>query len=418
MQNPGLKVYLLFVASWFLHLPSRVPFLGEIRFDFVLIAILSVLAVLGRDKDGHPASHTDKLLLVLIGYSVLTIPVAEWPGSVIRFGLPNFIKAIVFYYFTISFVKTERDVKSFLFVFLACQSWRVLEPLYLHVTEGYWGDVATMTGLEVLDRLSGAPHDIINPNGLAFIICTIFPFLYYVSGVSWKHRLVLALLTPPLLYALALTGSRSGVVALAAAFVGILVKSKNRMVLATIGALVVVVGYSALATDMKDRYMSIFGEGQKNRGTFEGRLQGVKGDIEVVLQRPIFGHGLGTSREANVNFRGTDQLSHNLYTEVGQELGLAGLFIFLLFIGSITMNFIQASKLYTAQEKAVFSKRVVDGMQVWLVMNIMSSFASYGLANYEWYLFGGLSVVMRNLSEGASAEGLVPAKTGVCLGRS
>jgi putative inorganic carbon (hco3(-)) transporter len=412
MQNLALKVYLLFVVSWFLHLPSRVPFLGTMRFDFVLIGILCVFAVVGRDKDGPPASHTDKLLLVLIAYCVLTIPFVEWPGSVVKSGLPNFIRAIVFYFFTISFVKTERDVKSLIVVFLSCQSWRIIEPLYLNITEGYWGDVASMGPMEALDRLSGAPHDVVNPNGLAFIICTIFPLLYYVCGASWKYRLVWAFLTPPLLYALALTGSRSGVVALAAAFAAILAKSKNRMILGIIGALVVVVGYSALAPDMKDRYLSIFGEGEKNRATFEGRVEGVKGDFQVVLRRPVFGHGLGTSREANANFRGNDQLSHNLYTEVGQELGLGGLFIFLLFMGSITTNFIQASKLYSTKETVAFSRRVVDGMQVWLVMNIMSSFASYGLHNYEWYLFGGLSVVMRNLSEVETAEGVVPTEAG------
>jgi putative inorganic carbon (hco3(-)) transporter len=400
MRNIPLKIYLLFVASWFLHLPSRVPFLGVIRFDFVLIAILSILAFLGREKGAHPVSQTDRLLGVLIAYSILTIPFAEWPGSVVKYGLPNLIKAVVFYYFTISFIKTNKDLKIFLFVFLACQSWRILEPLYLHVTEGYWGDVASMSGgSEILDRLSSGPYDVVNPNGLAFIICTIFPLLYYLGGLSWKHKVVLAVLTPPFLYALALTGSRSGVIALAAAFAGIVVKSKNRTVLAAIGMLVVVVGYGLLPPDMKDRYLSIFGEGEKNRATFEWRLGGVEEDIQVVFRRPIFGHGLGTSREANANFRGNDQLSHNLYAEVGQELGLVGLFIFLLFIGSITINFIRASKLYTAQGTVVFSKRLVDGMQVWLVMNIISSFASYGLLNYEWYLFGGLSVALLRIAE-------------------
>ena len=36
---------------------------------------------------------------------------------------------------------------------------------------------------------------------------------------------------------------------------------------------------------------------------------------------------------------------------------------------------------------------LVNSMQVWLFMNLIFSFASYGLSSYEWYLFGGLSVV-------------------------
>lgn len=396
----GLNIYLLFVVSWFLHLPSRVPFLGEIRFDFVLIAILSLLALLGRQKDEHPVSLTDKLLRILIAYSIMTIPFVNWPGSVVKVGLPSLTRAIVFYYFTISFIKTSRDLKRFLFVFLACQCWRVFEPLYLHVTEGYWGDVASMdSGSEILSRLSAAPHDHLNPNGLAFIICTVFPFLYYLSGLSWKHKVVFSGLTPAFLYCLAMTGSRSGVIALAGAFIMIVVKSKNRTALVIIGVLVALVAYSALAPDMKDRYLSILGEGEKNRGTFEWRVKGVEENTRIILRRPIFGHGLGTSRETNANFWGNDQVSHNLYAEIGQELGIAGLFIFILFIGSITNNFIRASKLYRIQNAVVFLKRVVDGMQVWLIMNIIFSFASYGLHSYEWYLFGGLSVVLVRIAD-------------------
>jgi putative inorganic carbon (hco3(-)) transporter len=411
MRNLAFRIYLLFLVSWFLHLPSRMPFLGELRFDFVLVAILGVLAILGREKEGLTLSGTDKLLWVLIAYSFLTLPFVEWPGSVVKFGLPNFIKVVVFYYFTISFVKTERDLKVFVFVFLTCQLWRIFEPLYLHFTEGYWGDVASMDNSEYLDRLSSAPHDVLNPNGLASIICNIFPFLYYLSGASWRRRSAFVVVAPPLLYTLALTGSRSGLVALGAAFAGILVKARNRMVLGIIGTLVVVVGYSALATDMQDRYLSIFGEGEKNRATFEGRLEGVKSDFQVMLRRPVFGHGLGTSREANSNFSGKAQLSHNLYTEVGQELGIAGLLIFILFVGSVALNFVRASKLLSKEETVSFLGRVVDAMQVWLLMNIISSFASYGLSSYEWYLFGGLSVVVRRLSEKESVEALDFIKT-------
>lgn len=41
-------------------------------------------------------------------------------------------------------------------------------------------------------------------------------------------------------------------------------------------------------------------------------------------------------------------------------------------------------------------------MQVWLLMNILFSFASYGLSSYEWYLFGGLSVVTARLAKSTS----------------
>src|SRR5690242_12691831 len=179
MGNVGLNLYLLFVVSWFLHLPARLPMLGAIRFDLLLVLVLTVLAVRCRPGDGEVKTSTDTVLKILLAYAILTIPFVQWPGTVIKIGLPDLIKAVVFYYFTIAFIKTERDLKRFIFVFLACQCVRVMEPLYLHVTEGYWGAAASMSGgSEFLDRLSGSPYDTVGPNGLAFIVGTVVPFLY------------------------------------------------------------------------------------------------------------------------------------------------------------------------------------------------------------------------------------------------
>lgn len=400
MKNLGFKIYLLFVVSWFLHFGSRIPLLGLIRFDLILVIILFFLVFASSQNNNASTTQTGKLLRVLIAYSILTVPFVEWPGSVIRFGIPNFIKAIVFYYFTLSFIKTEEDLRKFLFVFLICQSWRILEPLYLHVTQGYWGAVASMANWEFLNRLSGAPQDIINPNGLAFLICTVLPFLYFMAGLSWKNRLVFVLLTPTFLYALALTGSRSGLIGLLVIFLGILAKSKQRLLVGASGLLIAVVGLSLLSPDMQDRYLSIFGKGEQNRATFEGRYRGVIENFDVVLHRPIFGHGLGTSREANANFGGTDQPAHNLYVEVGQELGLVGLLIFILFIKSIVSSFTQSVKVYHHQRAGSFLQRIGDAMQIWLAMNIVFSFASYGLSSYEWYLFAGFSVLLQRMAGG------------------
>jgi hypothetical protein len=56
-------------------------------------------------------------------------------------------------------------------------------------------------------------------------------------------------------------------------------------------------------------------------------------------------------------------------------------------------------------EAGSFVPRLIDAMQVWLIMNLVFSFASYGLSSYEWYLFGGLSVVLQRLAEsGAKTE--------------
>ena len=396
----GLNIYLVFTVSWFLHIGSRIQLLGLIRFDFILVITLFALIVLTKNNGVNDKTETDKLLNFLIIYAVLTVPLVEWPGSVVRFGIQEWIKAAVFYYFTIKFIKTEKDLKIFVFVFLACQSWRILEPLYLHITEGYWGTVAYMSaGTEALDRLSGAPSDIVNPNGLAFIICTILPFLYFMVGLSWINRVAFFSLTPAFIYALVLTGSRSGIIGLFIIFLGILIKSKRRLVISFIGIFITLISFSYMTPDLQDRYLSIFGKGEKNQATADGRYEGVIDIFNlVVLRRPLFGHGLGTSREANANFAGIDQPAHNLYVEAASEVGLIGMIVFILFIKSIIINFFQIHKIFSCQEEKEFLSKLNDAMQVWLAMNIVFSFASYGLSSYEWYLFAAFSKVILRLA--------------------
>lgn len=398
MTNVGLNLFLVFIVSWFLHLGARVPILGMIRFDLILVILLTFLALTSKTRDSAPATTTDKLLRVLILYSLLTIPFVEWPGSVIRFGIPEFIKAVVFYYFTVAFVRTEGNLKKLIFVFLACQLFRVLEPLYLHITEGYWGDVASMANWELLNRLSGAPYDTVNSNGLAFIVCTILPFLYFLARLSWMNRLVFLCFTPACLYTLALTGSRTGFLALIMIFVVTLVKSKHRALLGLTGVLVIVIGVLSLSADMQDRYLSTFGAGSKNAATAEGRIAGIQTYFQVALRRPLFGHGLGTSREANANFGHRDQPAHNLYAEIAQELGFVGLVIFVIFLKSIFSGFSACKRGMVGMNVGKFLPEVVNANEVWLWMNLLFSFASYGLISYEWYLLGGLSVAMQRLA--------------------
>lgn len=412
--TPGLKLYLLFVMSWFLHFPARLEFLGTIRFDLVLVCILAGLA-LTRVSNDEPPAQAGKVLRLLIVYAIVMIPFVYWPGSAIKSGLPNFIKAAVFFYFTVAFVRTEADLKKFVLMFLACQVFRIVEPLYLNLTQDYWGAGASMGNWEHMRRLSGAPSDIINPNGLAFVVCTVLPFLYFMSGLSSKYFFTALMLTPACLYALSLTGSRSGLIGFAALLLGIAVKAKSRaslFLISTIGLVVLGVGFTFLAPDLQDRYLSIIGKGEKNVATADDRMEGMEAQFKVVMNRPILGYGLGTSAEANAHFttsgpyQGMELPAHNLYLEIAQELGVGGLIIFLFFIKEIFSGFAKSKKLSARHDPGGFRARMIDAMQVWLVMNVVFSFASYGLSSYEWYLFGGLSVVLQRIAEHETPEEL------------
>ena len=221
-------------------------------------------------------------------------------------------------------------------------------------------------------------------------------------------RITLALLVIAMCYALVLSASRSGF--LGVVVLGVLVAWRSKHRAAYLSALVVVALISVgLMTDLqRERYVSIVSHSAKGGATAEGRITGVLEDFKVSLRRPFFGHGLGTSREANANFRGEDMPSHNLYTEVAEELGYIGLALMLMLLWSFLRACWMAQRLVAATPMTDARLRFLHDMARTLVLVVMVdlffSFASFGFSEPYWYFFGGLSVVTARLAAKLAPE--------------
>lgn len=426
MNRLAFLLYLFFLFSWFTHLTSRLPFLGQVRFDLILIGaifIASTISIISSSKkQSVTGDKTTWALTLLIAYVTFTVPLVEWPGSSFE-NLQQWPKYLAFYYFTVVLVVTERRLKIFLAAFIALQIFRIAEPLYLHITEGYWGSTAFMRNWEYMNRLAGAPHDFINPNGLAFVIISIFPFLFYFRSLSFTSGVVCLMALSMSIYALILTGSRSGMLGLGVCLAAIIYHSKRKSLSAVVIIPVALLVLFSLSGDLRDRYVSIFDPTAKNADTAEGRLESLQYDLELSLRRPVFGHGLGTSTEASSHFIGRYQPSHNLYGEVAIELGLLGLALFLFYMKGIFQNVLLVSKNIISSSQNKFISSSQKAIICWLIMNVFFSFASYGLSSYEWYLFGGMSVVLLRIcneyknpiGNAPFVPAAVPAKSKIAL---
>lgn len=416
MTNIAFKLYILFMISFFLRLPARFPVLGVVRFDLLLVGLIFLtLLFQGRTKREKDLSDTPKLLITLIIYILISFPFVRWPGSVLNVGIPNFIKAVIFYYYTFAMIDSERRLKLFIWIFVACQSFRILEPLYLNQVNGYWGDQTHAGGGEMMARLAGAPVDIINSNGLAFVIASVIPFYHYLCLSAFpKLKMIYFALLPLFLYALVLTASRTGLLALGIVLFGIFYKSKRKVLLTAMIGLSALVFFSSLNDLQQERYLSIVKDDVRFSETAKGRTAGVFESFEAAFERPILGHGLGTSREAQANLLGRDQIAHNLYAEIMIELGIIGLIIYILFVKSVIVNFRTAlAKIKRTIGEKNFLMSVTNAMIVWMIMNVLFSFASHGLSSYEWYLFAGLSVVVKRLSETGGAKVLETSQAAI-----
>lgn len=403
-DSKTVMITALFMASTLLHLPARIPVLGVIRFD-ALVGLLSMFfAWKTYVEKNHAPSQSEtnctNRLYILFAYIVFTLPFVQWPGTTLRTGMEEFFKAVIFYFLVVWSVWNTRDLGLLLAVFGVCQTFRILEPLYLHLTTGYWGGTTNMGNWEFMNRLSGAPSDVVNPNGLAFLVIFTLPLVYYFL---LRRRPVLRIACwatiVAMIYTLVLTGSRSGFLVLAMLVVAQIMTSRRKaMAIAAVivGAVVVIGSMSEL---QRYRYLSIFRSDVPGAGSAEGRVSGVWEDFQAALRRPLFGHGLGTSSEVNTHFRGVFQRSHNLYTEVAQELGFVGLAIYLSFIlAAVKAAWRARSALLDSASSPPVLSIASAALPVQCGVLLIFGMATYGLSQYEWYFLTGMCVVTARLA--------------------
>jgi putative inorganic carbon (hco3(-)) transporter len=433
-RNAAFYLFCAFIISYFVRLPARIPVLGKMHFDFVMAAITLVAIVFAdRKTSSPPAAQTQmdpvaKRLWILLAYIVVTLPFVEWPGSVLH-NLESYVKSVCFFFFVVATVDTTRKLRTLLAVYAATQVWRVLEPLYMHLTSGYWGDITSLGNWEYMDRLSGSPYDIINPNGLGFVVIMTLPMLHFlIKPDTAVRRIVWAAIACAMCYALVLSASRSGFLALVFLCLFVIWRSKHRAAWLTVAVLGATVALALMTDLQRERYVSIYSHHAKGAQTAEDRISGVIADFRVSLRRPFFGHGLGTSREANANFQGHgDQLSHNLYTETAEELGYIGLGLLLALIWSLLRACWTAQQVVsttpTTDTRLKFLHNVAVALVVVMAVDLFFSFAAYGLSEPYWYFLGGLSVVTARLAvrlapatargaPGQHAEAPAPRKSG------
>jgi hypothetical protein len=326
----------------------------------------------------------------------------EWPGSVVH-NLPGYAKSVCFFFFVVATVDTTRKLGILLAVYTGTQVWRVIEPLFMHLKSGYWGDYTSLGNWEYMDRLSGSPYDIINPNGLGFVVIMTLPILQFlIKPTTTARRIAWGAVALAMCYALVLSASRSGFLALVFLCLFVIWRSKHRGALLTVGILGAIVSLALMTDLQRERYVSIFSHSAKGGQTAELRINGVIGDFKVSMRRPLFGHGLGTSQEANANFRGYDMLSHDLYLETAEELGYVGLVLVLGLIWSFIRACWTARQVVSAtpvdDERLRFLHAVADSLVVVVAVDLFFSFAAFGLSEPYWYFIGGLCVVTARIA--------------------
>jgi O-antigen ligase len=319
-----------------------------------LMGLLLVLSWLGRiatqpEERAQVFAHVGfaYVTLLFIGWTAISITWAAESGpvieAVIRYAPNAMLFPIVF-----SAIRTRRQLTWILGAFVVGALVSAVYGLFVH------------TDPNATDRLSGAAG---NANETAAALVAGAALAGALAATLREQpilRLAAAVGVPLCAYALFLTLSRGGLVALGASLVAaIVVAGRWRAgvaVLAVVAALGSVTYFGVFApADAKARVTTIEG------GT--GRTDVWKVGWRMVQSAPLHGVGAGNFAKVSVHYLlrpgsikradfivDTPKVAHNMYLEVLAELGIVGLVLFLGIIGFSLVCLVRAIRAFDRTE--------------------------------------------------------------------
>ncbi len=321
----AFMIFLAFVVARYIQINARLDLLSTIRFEFVLGGIASALAVVqlsSRRPENGASGRLMAAIALLFAAMIIQLPFAADPKLARDVFSDRVFKFAILTFLMVVFVESPRYLRLFMAAFLFAVFYITLESVRGLISGGLiWENQGTM-------RLHGAVPIYRHPNSLGGVALGGLPFLWYYWGEFRNVILRIAILamattsTVCVIY----SGSRT-------AYVGLLglvfwfwgnAKRKGRFFvnLLIVGAIVVMI----IPRQYIERFQSITGE-EKESHSKDARKEILWDAWTIFLENPL-GVGVASFPAVRTQRFGRSQDTHNLYLEVGTNLGVQGLAVF------------------------------------------------------------------------------------------
>ena len=349
----------------------------------------------------RPSEVNFALLFALAG--LMSIPLAIDPAIAWTEFTSTFVRAILIFIVMVNVVRTLPRLKLMLFLSVVTAlvlSMQTMNDyrLGLNVVEGYR---ATGRGTGIFG----------NTNDMALFLVTMLPIsiAFFFGSKSAVKKSIHAACVALMLFGIVLSYSRG-------AFLGVLVVSvffalkigrRSKFEIAALligGALLMIVlapsGYG-------DRLLSIFMPGLDPNGSAESRRGELFRSIYVAVRHPLLGIGMG-NYQANMSYKGL--VTHNSYTQVASEMGMAALLLYVAFIVSPLRKLAAVARQTFATRQESQFYYLALGLQASLIVFMVSSF--FLSVAYAWnvYYLVGFAVCFRRIYEAETGKLIVVEK--------
>jgi probable O-glycosylation ligase (exosortase A-associated) len=350
------------------------PSLAWLSRSALVVAVLTLAVFvptqLGLENKITAKLREVKLVVGLLLMGLLSIPLALEPGRAFQAWVELF-KVIIIFVVMVNVVRTEKRLRGLILLVLFVSAILSLAALndYAH------GNLA-LEGRRIAGLIGGLFS---NPNDLALHLVTMIPIslaLFFGSRGPLKKSIYLfcSLL---LMVGMVVTFSRGGFLGFVCviAFLSWKVARRNRAIFGAI-ALTLVVLAVALAPGAYRSRLATTGDDSAVARTDE-----LKRSILVAARHPLFGVGM----DNYILYSNTNKATHNAYTQVAADMGLAAFLLYVWFLISPfnRLRRIEAATRTSTRQPPIYYLAI--GLQASLVGYMVVSF--FASVAYQWYAY-------------------------------
>ncbi|TSA39780.1 O-antigen ligase family protein [archaeon] len=407
-------IYLLGGYMWlFIHRPFEVwPWLGNLHVERVyMLATIAYWAISVEKvwiKNRLNAAFVFFWLVVLAAW--MASPYADRGSNTVE----NYFKVVVFYVLVISTVRSERNLKLLVIMFLGAMALYMAHSLweYRNGRGVYRMNTWRMVGVDVSNG---------DPNSFAGAVVYALPMVYPLWSLVAGSRLRWALVGYVGLSAtcVLLTGSRMGFVGLCSLALIVVLLSKRRLAVIALLAVVAPIAWNLLPEDRQNRFLTLWDPSYGPKGaqaSAEGRARGFYDGVKLWKQNPLLGVGPGVFRAAT----GRGGQSHHLYGQVLGELGTLGALALAGIVLGIAGNMRDVRRVFRSAptSASIFSYRVSVAVATTFVLLLVMGMGAHYLYDHTWLWFGAFQAIALHCLQQQRAEreaAVAPIRLSPCL---
>jgi len=424
---PILVLFLGYVAYIYLQGGYRYPLLGEIRFEFILGAVLGVLSLLTlSQRRDLKASAVLRWMILLVVMALIMVPASVAPMFSWNVFIDRVVKFAMMTLFIIAFASSPRTMLVFVAVFML---------VFLRM--GYEGVISMSDGSLLWEnqgvmRLHGPTPIYMHPNSFGGTQLGVIPFclFLFLATRNWWLRSILVLEATAAVIVMIFTGSRTTYIALVAFAVYLAFAARSRTKAIGLLTLLVLVAAPFVPEQYIERAATIATQQDKEGASIDLRKEILSDALTIFLEHPM---GVGVSAfpiVRNERF-GRQQDTHNLYLEVGTNLGVLGLIIFVCLIVSLYRSMRRSEDDFLRQVERMRARAPPDAGAAtseaevsaakhlrhlrylhaiaratigFLVIRLLLGAFGHDLYEIYWWFMCGIAISMNNMAAAISAR--------------